>query len=143
MEEVLDLYEEPHDPLRPVVCFDERPCQLLCEVRKPLSMEPGKVEHFDFEYDRKGICHVSMAFEPLTGWRQVRVTERRRKQEFAEAMRYLAGEVYPDAQKIRLVLDNLSTHSPAAFYETFSPEFARRLARRIEFFYTPVLTARG
>lgn len=101
-------------------------------------MEPGKVERLDFEYERKSICYVSMAFEPLAGWRQVSVTERRRKQEFAEAVRYLAEDIYPEPHKIRLVVDNLSTHSPAAFYETFSPEQARRLARRVEFVYTPV-----
>ncbi len=139
MEAVLDLYEEPYDPLRPVICFDERPCQLLEDVREPLPMQPGGgVRRFDHEYQRGGICYVHMAFEPLTGWRWVTVSERRRKQEFAEAVRHLAEEFYPDAKKIRLVSDNLSTHSPAAFYEIFSPEQARRLVQRIEFVYTPV-----
>jgi DDE superfamily endonuclease len=138
MEEVLDLYEEPYDPKRPVVCFDERPCQLIGEVRDPLPMKPGSIERFDSEYERGGVCWVLMSFEPLSGWREVAVTKRRRKQEFALAMRRLAEEHYPQAHKIRVVLDNLSTHTAAAFYESFSTEVARTLARRIEFCYTPV-----
>jgi hypothetical protein len=138
MEEVLDLYEEPYDPLRPVVRFDERPCQLIGEVREPLPMKPGHVERFDSEYERGGVCWVSMSFEPLSGWREVVVSERRRKHEFALAMRRLVEEHYPRAKKIRVVLDNLSTHTAAAFYESFPPQQAHRLARRIEFVYTPV-----
>ena len=142
MEEVLDLYEEPYDPKRPAVCFDERPCQLLADVREPLPPRPGGpaggARLVDHEYSRGGTCHVHVAFEPLTGWRRVEVTERRRKQEFAEAVRRIAEEDYPEAEKIRVVLDNLSTHTKAAFYEAFGPERARRLARRVEFVYTPV-----
>jgi hypothetical protein len=138
MEEVLDLYEEPYDPKRPVVCFDERPCQLIGDVRDPLPMKPGSIERFDSEYERGGVCWVLMSFEPLSGWREVAVTERRRKQEFALAMRRLAEEHYPQAEKIRIVLDNLSTHTGAAFYESFSAEVGRKLAQRIEFCYTPV-----
>jgi hypothetical protein len=138
MEQVLDLYEEPYDPQRPVVCFDERPCQLIGNVRDPLPMKPGAIERFDSEYERGGVCWVLMSFEPLRGWRELAVTERRRKQEFAHWMRRLAEEHYPQAEKIRVVLDNLSTHSGAAFYENFSAEVARKLARRIEFVYTPV-----
>jgi DDE superfamily endonuclease len=138
MEDILDLYEEPYDPLRPVVCFDERPCQLIGEAREPLPMKPGHIERFDSEYERGGVCWVLMSFEPLRGWREVVVTERRRKQEFAHSMRRLAEEVYPQAEKIRVVLDNLSTHTVAAFYESFSAEVARKLARRIEFCHTPV-----
>jgi hypothetical protein len=139
MEAVLDLYEEPYDPLFPVVCFDERPCQLLAEVREPLPIEPGRPERRDHEYERRGMVHVSMAFEPLTGWRRTSsATERRRGREFAEEVRRLVEEDYPQAQRVRLVLDNLSTHSAAAFYETFAPEVARRLARKVEFVYTPV-----
>jgi hypothetical protein len=138
MEEVLDLYEEPYDPLRPVVCFDERPCQLIGDVRDPLPMKPGCIERFDSEYERGGVCWVLMSFEPLSGWREVMVTEHRRKQEFAHSMRRLAQEHYPQAEKIRVVLDNLSTHTAAAFYESFSAEVARKLARKIEFIYTPV-----
>jgi len=138
MEEVLDLYEEAYDALRPVVCFDERPCQLIGDVRDPLPMKPGRIERFDSEYERGGVCWVLMSFEPLSGRREVVVTERRRKQEFALAMRRLAEELHPRAEKIRVVLDNLSTHTKAAFYESFPPEQAHRLARRIEFCYTPV-----
>ena len=138
MEEVLDLYEESYDPLHPVVCFDERPCQLIGEVRDPLPMKPGAIERFDSEYERGGVCWVLMSFEPLSGWRELVVTERRRKKEFAHSMRLLAEEHYPQAEKIRVVLDNLSTHTAAAFYENFSAEVARKLARRIEFCYTPV-----
>ncbi len=138
MEDVLDLYEEPYDQERPVVCFDERPCQLLAEVREPLPGGPGTPRRQDHEYERRGMAHVLMAFEPLTGWRHTTVTERRRNQEFAEEVRRLAEEVYPGAERIRLVLDNLSTHSAAAFYGTFPPEQARCLAKRVEFIYTPV-----
>jgi hypothetical protein len=112
MEALLDLYEEPYDPKRPIVCFDERACQLLCEVREPLPMEPGRSERPDFEYRRGGMAYVSMAFEPLTGWREIGVGERRRKQEFAQEVRHLAEETYLSAEKIRLVVDDLSTHTP-------------------------------
>ena len=139
MEEILDLYEEPYDPKRPVVCFDERPCQLLADVRDPLPMEPGghPNKRVDSEYERKGTSHVLMAFEPLKGWREVTVSKHRRKQEFALVMRKLAEEVYPDADRIRLVCDNLNTHSPAAFYENFSAQEARCMSKKIEFVYTP------
>ena len=142
MEEVLDLYEEPYEEKRPVVCFDERPCQLLADVREPLAPRPGGpgggARLVDHEYERGGTANAHVAFEPLTGWRRVEVTEKRRKREFAEEARRIAEEDYPQAEKIRLVLDNLSTHTAAAFYEAFAPEQARRLARRIEFVYTPV-----
>ena len=136
---MLDLYEEPYDEKRPVVCFDERPCQLLAEVREePLAGKPGWPERRDHEYERRGMAHVLMAFEPLTGWRRTSVSERRRGKEFAQVVRRLAEDHYQEAEKIRLVCDNLSTHTAAAFYETFSPEVARRLARKVEFAYTPV-----
>jgi hypothetical protein len=138
MEEVLDLYEQPYDPLLPMVCFDERPCQLIGEVKDPLPVKPGQVGKIDSHYERRGICHVLLAFEPLGSWREVEVTERRRGREFAHSMRRLAEEIYPKAERIRVVLDNLSTHTAAAFYETFAPEQARRLARKFEFIYTPV-----
>jgi hypothetical protein len=138
MEAVLDLYEEPYDPLFPVVCFDERPCQLLAEVREPLPVAAGLPERRDHEYERRGTAHVLMAFEPLAGWGQAEVSERRRGREFAEAVRRLAEEAYPHAEKIRLVCDNLSTHTAAAFYATFPAEQARRLARKVEFVHTPV-----
>ena len=138
MEEVLDLYEEPYDPKRPVVCFDERPCQLLAEVRESLRLGAGRPERRDHEYQRQGMAHLFVAFEPLTGWRGVEVRERRRGREFAEFVRYLAEDLYPEAEKIRLVVDNLNIHTPASFYEVFDAERARELSRRIEFRYTPV-----
>jgi hypothetical protein len=138
MEEVLDLYEEPYDPKRPVICFDERPCQLLAEVREPLRLGAGRPERRDHEYLRRGMTHLFVAFEPLTGWRGVEVRERRRGREFAEFVRHLAEDLYPEAEKIRLVVDNLNIHTPASFYEVFEAERARELSRRIEFCYTPV-----
>jgi hypothetical protein len=139
MEEVLDLYEEPYDEKRPVVvCFDERPCQLLAEVREPLGLEAGRPERRDHEYQRRGRAHLFVAFEPLRGWRSVQVRERRRGGEFAEFVSHLAEEIYPKAEKIRLVVDNLNIHTPASLYEIFDAERAHRLSRRIEFCYTPV-----
>ncbi len=138
MEEVLDLYEEPYDPKRPVVCFDERPCQLLAEVHEPLRLGAGRSERRDHEYHRRGMAHLFVAFEPLRGWRGVEVRERRRGREFAEFVCYLAEDLYPEAEKIRLVVDNLNIHTPASFYEVFDAERARELSRRIEFRYTPV-----
>jgi hypothetical protein len=144
MEEVLDLYERPHDTLFPVVCFDERPCQLLAEVREPLPTGPGRPERPDHEYERRGTAHdVLMAFEPLTGWRRVEVTERRRNREFAEAARRLAEEDYPAAERVRLVCDNLSTHSAAAFYEAFSPPSRREAWRGASSSFTRRCMARG
>ncbi|MEJ7632469.1 MAG: IS630 family transposase [Rubrobacteraceae bacterium] len=142
MEEMLDLYEEPYDEKRPVVCFDERPCQLLADVRQTPPPRPGGpgggARLVDHEYERGGTANAHVSFEPLTGWRRVEITQRGRKQEFAEQVRRLAEEDYPQAGKIRLVLDNLSTHAASAFYEAFDPERARCLARRVEFVYTPV-----
>jgi hypothetical protein len=138
MEEVLDLYEEPYDPNRPVVCFDERPCQLLADLREPLGLRTGRPERHDYEYERRAMAHLFVAFEPLTGWRGVEVRERGRGREFAEFVRNLAEEIYPEAEKIRLVVDNLNIHSAASCYEVFGAERARRLSRRIEFCYTPV-----
>lgn len=138
MEAVLDLYEEPYDPKRPVVCFDERPCQLLADLREPTPVGTDRPARRDHEYERRGMAHVFMAFEPLTGcWRATSVRERRRGLEFAEEVRRLVEEVYPNAERLRLVVDNLSTHSPAAFYEAFAPEFARLLSRKVQFVYTP------
>jgi transposase len=137
MEEILDLYEEPYDPNRPVVCFDERPCQLLAEVRESLGSKPGKPQRVDSEYERRGMANVFLAFEPLKGRREMRVTERRRKLEFAHMMRHLLDDLYPEAERIRLVVDNLNTHSPAAFYENFTAQEARRMSKKIEFVYTP------
>jgi transposase len=136
MEDVLDLYAEAYDPRRPVVCFDELPVQLLAEVNEPLPAEPGKPKRQDYEYERKGHCSLFIAFEPLTGQRQVSVRERRTNADFAQQMQQLVAS-YPKAEVIRVVLDNLSTHTPAALYQTFAAEEARGLTQKLEFHYTP------
>jgi transposase len=137
MEDVLDLYAEPYDPRRPVVCFDEQSYQLIAEVRVPLPAAPGRPERVDYEYRRQGTANLFLTFEPLAGWRHVEVTERRTSAEFAQQMRALVDVHYPDAERIAVVLDNLSTHSPAALYQAFPPAEARRLLKRLEFHYTP------
>ena len=136
MEDVLDLYEEPYDPVRPVVCFDESPKQLIAEVRLPIPAQPGAPARFDTEYERKGVCDLMMICEPKRGFRQVDITERRTKIEFAHCMKHIA-DLYPDAAVIRVVLDNLNTHKVASLYEAFPADQARELARRLEFHYTP------
>jgi hypothetical protein len=137
MEDVLDLYAEPYDPRRPVVCFDERPYQLVADVQAPLPMEPGRPQRVDYEYERQGCCNLFLIFQPLTGWREVHVTERRTKEDFARQMKWLVDEVFPEAEGIRVVLDNLNTHTPAVLYQTFPPEEARRLTRKLAFHSTP------
>jgi transposase len=136
MEDVLDLYEQRYDPQQPVVCFDEKPVQLLAETRVPRPVEPGRPRRYDYEYERKGTANIFVAVEPLKGWRQVTVTERRTKLDFAAQMQQLV-EHYPDAERIRVVMDNLNTHKPASLYEAFPPAEALRLLRRLEFHYTP------
>ncbi len=137
MEDVLDLYAEPYDPQRPVVCFDETSTQLLAETRPPLPPRPGLPLRQDYEYRREGVRNLFLACEPLAGWREVAVTERRTMQDFARRMRWLVDEAYPEAEAVRVVLDNLNTHRRASLYETFPAEEARRIARRLEFHYTP------
>jgi len=137
MEDILDLYAEPYDPRRPVVCFDERPYQLRKDEQDPLPMKPGRPRREDYEYEREGRCNLFLTFQPLTGWRHVEVTERRTSKDFAWQMKWLVDEVFPEAEVIRVVLDNLNTHTPAALYQTFPPEEARRLTRKLEFHYTP------
>jgi hypothetical protein len=138
MEDVLDLYAEPHDPARPVVCFDELSKQLVAEARAPLPAEPGRPERFDYEYERRGTANLFLSCQPLAGWRHVAVTDRRTKHDFAEQMRELVDVHFPDADKIRVVLDNLNTHTPAALYEAFPAAEARRIARKLDFRHTPV-----
>ena len=137
MEAVLDLYEEPADPQRPLVCFDELPYQLVGETRTPLPARPGQPERYDYEYRRMGTANLFIVFDPERGWRRVTVTERRTKRDFAEQMRALVDEHYPEAEVIRVVLDNLNTHTPAALYEVFAPAEARRLVRKLQFEHTP------
>ena len=119
MEDVLDLYAEPYDPQRPLVCFDETSTQLLADTRPPLRAQPGRPARQDYEYRREGTRNLFLACEPLAGWRHVAVTERRTMQDFAHQMRWLVDEAYPEAQVVRLVLDNLNTHRTASLYETF------------------------
>jgi hypothetical protein len=137
MEDLLDLYAEDFDPLRPVVCFDELPYQLVAETCLPLPMQPGKPLRYDYEYRRNGTCNLFMFFQPLAGWRHVEVTEQRTKRDFAYQMKALVDVHFPQAEVIRVVLDNLNTHSPAALYEVFEPQEARRIVRKLEFHYTP------
>jgi hypothetical protein len=137
MEDVLDLYGEPYDPLRPQVCLDERPCVLHADKLEPLPMQIGQPRRFDYEYERKGSCNLFMVFQPLAGWRQATVTARRTSLDFAYLLRELVDVHFPDATVIRVVLDNLSTHTFAALYAAFPPDEARRLARKLEFHYTP------
>ena len=137
MEEVLEVYQRPYDPRRPMVCMDELPQQLLVNVREPLPMEPGCPLREDYEYERKGVSNLFLFFEPLAGKRHVQVSERRTKVDWAHAMRHLADELYPEADVIVVVMDNLNTHSPASFYEAFEPAEAQRLRARFEFHYTP------
>jgi hypothetical protein len=137
MEDLLDLYAEDFDPLRPVVCFDELPYQLVAETCLPLPLQPGKPLRYDYEYRRDGTCNLFMFFQPLIGWRHVEVTEQRTKRDFAYRMKDLVDLHFPQAEVIRVVLDNLNTHSPAALYEVFEPQEARRIVRKLEFHYTP------
>lgn len=136
MEEVLDLYEQDYNPQRPVICFDERPCQLIGEVLAPIPMEPGQVQRQDHHYRRNGTCVVLMAFEPLAGKRIVEVKERKTKKDYAKFMKKVE-QAYPKAEKIILVQDNLNTHNPSSFYETFLPKGAFRLSQRFQMVYTP------
>ena len=142
MEDVLDLYAEPYDPQRPVVCFDETSTQLLGETRPALPPRPGLPLRQDCEYRREGTRNLFLACEPLAGWREVAVTERRTMQDFAHQMRWLVDEAYPEIPVVRVVLDNLNTHRmaslyEASLYEAFPAAEARRIAQRLEFHYTP------
>ena len=137
MEDVLDLYAEPYDPKRPVVCFDETSTQLLADTRPPLPAQPGRPKRQDYEYRREGTRNLFLACEPLAGWREVAVTERRTMQDFAHQMRWLVDEAYPEIPVVRVVLDNLNTHRMASLYEAFPAAEARRIAQRLEFHYTP------
>jgi transposase len=137
MEDVLDLYAEPRDPKRPVVCFDESPIQLIGEVRRPIRAKPGQLERYDCEYRRNGTVNLFVFLDVHRSWRKVKVTERRAAEDFAACMRELTDVHYPKAERIRVVLDNLSTHSAAALYQSFPAAEARRVLRRLEFHYVP------
>jgi hypothetical protein len=137
MEDVLDLYAEPYEPKRPKVNFDETSKQLIGETRQPLPARPGHAARYDYAYKRNGTRNIFLFSEPQAGWRHVAVTEQRTMQDFAHQMKWLVDERYPDAEVIRVVLDNLNTHKPASLYETFPPAEAHRLRQRLEFHYTP------
>src|SRR6202453_1375361 len=137
MEDVLDLYAEAPDPKRPVVCFDESPVQLIGEVRQPIPTKPGQLERYDYEYRRNGAVNLFVVLDVHRPWRKVKVTERRATEDYAQCMRELVDVHYPDADYIRVVQDNLSTHSAGALYQTFPAAEARRILRRLEFHYTP------
>jgi len=137
MEDVLDLYAEAPDPQRPVICFDESPTQLIGEAREPIPAKPGQLERYDCEYRRNGTVNLFVFVNAHQPWRRVKVTDRRTNQDFAECMRELVDVDYPDAPIIRVVMDNLSTHSAGALYDTFPAAEARRVLKRLEFHYTP------
>jgi len=136
MEKVLDVYKQPYDPQKPVVCMDESPKQLIAETRIPIPASPGKSEKHDYEYERRGACNIFVAFEPLTGNRMVEVSERRTKEDWAHFMEKIADR-HKTAKKIKIVMDNLNTHEPGSFYEAFPPDKAKALWERFEFVYTP------
>jgi len=137
MEHILDLYELPYNPLRPMICFDESSKQLIAETRLPLPASAGHVLRYDYEYKRNGTRNLFLFLEPLAAWRHVDVTAHRTKLDFAHQMRWLVDVAYPDAECIDVVMDNLNTHTYAALYEAFEPAEARRIARKLAFHFTP------
>jgi transposase len=137
MEDVLDLYEEPYDPQRPKVNFDETSKQLIAETRPPLPPQPGQAKRSDYEYSRNGTRNLFIFCEPQVGWRHIEVTAQRTMKDFGHQMQWQVDVRYPDAEVVRVVMDNLNTHKPASLYETFEPAEARRLLKRLEFHYTP------
>ncbi len=137
MENVLEAYEQPYDPNRPLVCMDETNKQMVKETRQTMEAQPGQPERFDYEYERNGTANIFMFCEPLQGWRHVNVTDRRTKVDFALQIKELLEVHYPDVDCVRLVMDNLNTHAPASLYEAFEPSEARRLLERLEIIHTP------
>jgi hypothetical protein len=137
MEDVLDVYTRPYDPRRPQVCLDETSVQLIGETRTPIPMAPGQPARYDFEYERHGVCALFMVNEPLRGWREVVVGDQRTAIDWAQVVKHLVDVHYPDAERIVLVMDNLNTHTPGSLYEAFEPAEARRLANKLEIYYTP------
>jgi hypothetical protein len=137
MEDVLDLYTQPFDPLRPVVCMDEANKQLVQELRPKLPMVPGHPETYDHQYKRAGVCNLFMFVEPLSGWRSVFIEDFRRKKEWVQCIKTLLETQYKDAKVVRIVLDNLNTHNPSAFYQFYPPDEAKAILDRLEFHFTP------
>lgn len=137
MEDVLDLYEEPYDEENPIVCLDEKPYQLLEQTHEPIPVEEGKPEREDYTYKRNGTCNLFMMLCPQGGWRHVRVTDQRTANDYAECVKELVDVHFPEAEKIRIVCDNLNTHKGASLYKRFPAEEARRICKKLEFHYTP------
>jgi hypothetical protein len=137
MEDVLEVYVRPHDPRRPLIGMDETTKQLVQETRPVQPIQPGRPLRYDTEYERAGVRNLFLAVAPLEGWRHIAVTAQRTRTDWAAFMRTLADTVYPEAERIVVVLDNLNTHGPASFYEAYPPAEARRLTERFEFHYTP------
>lgn len=137
MEDVLAVYHRAYDPKRPLVCMDETSKQLVKETRLPLPLQPGRSQKYDYEYERNGVCNLFLFFAPLECWRHIKVTERRTMVDWAQAMKELVDDHFPEAEKIVVVLDNLNTHRPASLYQAFPPAEARRILDKLEFHYTP------
>jgi hypothetical protein len=137
MEDVLEVYQKPHDPERPLVCLDETSKQMVAETRAPIPVQPGQKARYDYEYERKGVANLFMIFAPLEGWRHVKVTDHHAAIDYAQVLKELSDTHFPGAAKIVLVQDNLSTHKPASLYEAFPAAEARRLSERFEWHYTP------
>lgn len=137
MEDVIDVYHRPYDGNRPVVCLDGQPVPLVGETRTPIPAAPGRPERVDFEYRRNGSANLFLAFAPLLGWRAVRVTDRRTATDFADFLRWVVDDGFPEAERVVLVTDNLNVHTVGSLYEAFDPAEARRIAGRIEWHYTP------
>ena len=137
MEDVLETYQKPRDPDRPLVCLDETSKQLIIETRAPIPAKPGQPARHDYEYERNGVAHIFMMFSPLEGWRRVKVTDRHAAADYGQVLKELSDTDFPSAEKIVLVQDNLSTHTAASLYAAFPAAEARRLAKRFEWHYTP------
>lgn len=137
MEDVLDVYKRPYDPRRPQVCLDERPKQLVAEIRKPIPAAPHQLARYDYEYKRNGVANIFMMFEPLAGKRHIKITKRRTKKDWAQCVRQLVDGIYPQAEQIVLVMDNLNTHKKSSLYEAFEPAEAKRIADKLEIHHTP------
>ena len=137
MEDILEVYQRPHDPHRPLVCLDETSKQLIAETRVPIAAKPGRPGRHDYEYRRNGTANLFMMFAPLEGWRHIKVTDRHTAVDYAQVLKELSDTHFPGSAKIVLVQDNLNTHKPASLYEAFPPAEARRLVERFEWHYTP------
>jgi len=137
MEDVLDVYHRAYDDKISMICLDERPVQLIGELRKPIPIKQGRKARYDYEYKRNGVANIFMIFEPLKGRRQLQVTRRRTKKDWAKCVKWMVDDLYSDSEKIVLVMDNLNTHKKASLYETFEPAEAKRIADKLEIHYTP------